>query len=73
MGVSADILVLCTSRMSTTYPQKHRYFIDEPMGEKPVTALSGIEGTLGRKLEEQGFDKVDEIYTKIHESHGNAR
>ena len=28
------------------------------MGEKPVTDLSGIGEVLGKKLEDQGFDKV---------------
>ncbi|KAM4591820.1 barrier-to-autointegration factor-like protein isoform 1-T2 [Odontesthes bonariensis] len=43
--------------MSST-TQKHRDFVGEPMGDKPVMALSGIGETLGRKLEDQGFDKA---------------
>ncbi|XP_038816376.1 barrier-to-autointegration factor-like protein [Salvelinus fontinalis] len=43
--------------MSTT-SQKHRDFVGEPMGDKPVTALSGIGEVLGNKLEEQGFDRA---------------
>ncbi|XP_066553173.1 barrier-to-autointegration factor isoform X2 [Amia ocellicauda] len=46
--------------MSTT-SQKHRDFVAEPMGEKPVSALSGIGEVLGRKLEEQGFDKASVV------------
>lgn len=43
--------------MSTT-SQKHRDFVGEPMGDKPVTALSGIGEVLGKSLKDQGFDKV---------------
>ena len=37
---------------------KHRNFIAEPMGNKPVTDLAGVGDVLGRRLEAQGFDKA---------------
>ena len=47
-------------QMSTT-TQKHSNFISEPMGDKPVTELAGIGETLGGRLKDKGFDKVNEL------------
>uniref|UniRef100_A0A8D1L3F3 Barrier-to-autointegration factor n=1 Tax=Sus scrofa TaxID=9823 RepID=A0A8D1L3F3_PIG len=38
--------------------QKHRDFVAEPMGEKPMGSLVGIGEVMGKKLEERGFDKA---------------
>lgn len=51
--------------MSTT-SQKHRNFVAEPMGEKPVTELAGVGEVLGKRLEASGFDKVIFIFNKIN-------
>ncbi|XP_061602023.1 barrier-to-autointegration factor-like protein [Cololabis saira] len=40
--------------MATT-DKEYRVFVREPMGDKPVTDLPGIEETLGRRLQERGF------------------
>lgn len=49
--------------MSST-SQKHRNFVQEPMGEKTVSALAGIGYVLGGRLVERGFDKVNCGYIK---------
>ncbi|CAN7939088.1 unnamed protein product [Ixodes hexagonus] len=46
--------------MSTT-SQKHRNFVSEPMGQKPVTSLAGIGGVHAAKLQQKGFDKAFKV------------
>nr|XP_056709801.1 barrier-to-autointegration factor-like [Euleptes europaea] len=49
-----------TAKMSTS--RKHRDFVGEPMGEKPVSSLAGIGDVLGKKLEAKGFHKASDVF-----------
>lgn len=44
--------------MSSTTSQKHRNFVGDPMGDKPVFALPGVGEAIGARLAEVGFDKA---------------
>ena len=43
-------------KMNTS--QKHRRFVAEPMGSRPVEDLPGIGPVLGARLRDQGFGEV---------------
>lgn len=53
--------------MSTS--KKHRDFVSEPMGDKPVTDLAGIGDALGQKLIERNYDKVPQT---LHSSNTSS-
>jgi len=48
----------CKDLAMSSTSQKHRNFIAEPMGEKPVSDLAGIGDVLGGRLTDLGYDKV---------------
>ena len=49
--------------MTTT--QKHRNFVGEPVGNKPVTELAGIGPVLGGRLTDAGFHSVSELESNM--------
>ncbi|XP_064366255.1 barrier-to-autointegration factor-like protein [Dromaius novaehollandiae] len=42
--------------------QKFKDFVSEPMGNKTVTEVDGIDENLGSKLAAEGFDKVTSFF-----------
>lgn len=51
-------VILPTLEMSQSTSQKHQCFTSEPLGSKACTAVAGIGPTLGKRLEEEGFDSA---------------
>ena len=47
--------------MSST-SQKHRNFVAEPMGDKPVTDLAGVGPVSGEKLKAKGYTEVRTLW-----------
>lgn len=50
--------------MSTT-SQKHRNFVSEPMGDKPVTELAGVGAVLGTRLQQAGYVRATAVLGKF--------
>ncbi|XP_049802819.1 barrier-to-autointegration factor-like [Schistocerca nitens] len=46
--------------MSST-SQKHRNFVAEPMGNKPVTELAGVGEAVGSRFQRLGYDKANSV------------
>lgn len=44
-----------------TVSLKHKAFVSEPLGDKDITSLAGIGECIGRRLTEEGIDKVSNI------------
>ncbi|KAL0994927.1 hypothetical protein UPYG_G00129470 [Umbra pygmaea] len=44
-----------------TTSQKHRNFVSEPMGNRSVRDVPGIGHAQGRRLEEQGISRADQL------------
>ncbi|ESO82939.1 hypothetical protein LOTGIDRAFT_100069, partial [Lottia gigantea] len=44
-----------------TTSKKHNYFIAEPMGQKPITAIPGLGQILGQRLADAGYHYVRNI------------
>ncbi|KAI0237593.1 hypothetical protein LSAT2_011905 [Lamellibrachia satsuma] len=51
--------------MSSTWSHKHRMFVQEPMDDKAVELLPGINGMLGCRLRGKGFCKAYAVLGKF--------
>lgn len=53
-----SLVVQKQCNMNQTTSQKHTAFVSEPMGNKHVRYLAGIEKTVGENLASNGIDKA---------------
>lgn len=49
---------MATPRTSETTSEKHRAFVNGPIGKKKVTALAGIGDIYGKRLKAQGINQA---------------